>query len=382
VKNVAVFGSTGSIGINALKVIEAFPDRFKVTGLSSFSNTDILTRQIKRFRPRFATIVDAGKAKDFKRSFSAKGTSIFSGIEGLNIIASKEDVDIVVISITGFDALYPLVSAIKSKKHICLANKESIVSAGDIIMKMAKKYGVSIIPIDSEHSAMAQCIRAGGQSEIKRLFLTGSGGPLYNVGKDRFSSLTVNRVLKHPRWKMGRKITVDSATLMNKGLEIIEAHHLFNMPVEMIKLVIHPEAIIHSMCEFRDGSIIAQFGATDMKLPIQYALTYPERLKTPFKSLDFTEIKSLEFSQPDLVKYPCLSLALAAAKLGGTATAVLNAANEIAVREFLDKKIGFIKIPDIIEKVMIKHRYIESPSLTQIFEADLWAREAAKILIR
>jgi 1-deoxy-D-xylulose-5-phosphate reductoisomerase len=381
IKNVAVLGSTGSIGTNTLKVIEAFPDRFRIVGLSSFSNTYTLLKQIKKFKPSMAAVVDTKKAKDLRKILPGAGVKIFSTAEGLNEIVQNKKVDIVVMAISGYAAIYPLICAIQAGKHICLANKESLVAGGSIIMPLAKKHKVSIVPVDSEHSAIFQCIYSGAADEIKQLFLTGSGGPLHAVDKEKFSELNINQVLKHPKWKMGRKITVDSATLMNKGLEIIEAHHLFDMPVEAIKLVIHPEAIIHSMCEFRDGSIIAQMGVTDMKLPIQYALTYPERLQTPFKRLDLLKIKNLKFSQPDITKYPCLELAMAAARLGGTAAVVLNAANEIAVRAFLSGKTCFTKIPKIVEKVLLMHEYAESPTLNSIFQVDAWAREAAERLV-
>jgi len=381
IKRVAILGSTGSIGINALKIMESFLDRFQVVGLSSFSNTTILERQIRKFRPSMVAVVDPKSASDISRVFSAKALKILSGSEGLNVIAGSEKVDIVVVATAGFAAIYPLICAIKSGKHICLANKESLVSAGNIIMNLVKTHNSLLIPVDSEHSAIFQCIRSGDARQINRLFITGSGGSLHGVSKDRFSKLGIKQVLNHPKWKMGKKITVDSATLMNKGLEIIEAHHLFNVPIDRIELLIHPEAIIHSMCEFIDGSVIAQLGVTDMKLPIQYALSYPQRLETPFKKLDFSKIRNFTFMQPDRMKYPCLSLAIAAAKLGGTATAVLNAADEIAVEAFLKKQISFIKIPFIIEDVLKRHKYIESPSLGQIFEVDLWARERARALI-
>jgi 1-deoxy-D-xylulose-5-phosphate reductoisomerase len=378
IKRVAVLGSTGSIGINTLKVIEAFPDRFQITGLSSFSNTTVLESQIKKFKPLMAAVVESESASRIRKT---AGVKVLSGAQGLDVIAGSRDVDIVVVATAGASAIYPLISAIKAGKHICLANKESLVAAGGIIMGLVKRHNASIIPIDSEHSAIFQCVCSGNKGEINRLFITGSGGSLHEVSRDKFLRLGIKQVLNHPKWKMGKKITVDSATLMNKGLEIIEAHHLFGIPVESIELLIHPEAIVHSMCEFKDGSTIAQLGITDMKLPIQYALSYPERIKTPFNKLDLLNLRGLSFVRPDRLKYPCLSLAMAAAKLGGTATAVLNAADEIAVWAFLEKKIAFVKIPRIIEDVLKKHKYIEVPSLAQIFEADLWAREEAGALI-
>ncbi len=380
-KNVAILGSTGSIGINTLKVIEAFPKHFKVIGLSSFSNTSLLEKQARKFNPSYVAVVSDKKSKELDRALSKKNLKVLSGAEGLNIIASHSKVDILVVAISGAAAVYPLLAGIEAKKHICLANKESIVMAGSIIMKKVKRQGALLIPVDSEHSAIFQCINSSNISEVSQLFLTGSGGSLHRISKAHFSKLKVDQVLRHPKWKMGKKITVDSATLMNKGLEIIEAHHLFDIPIDRIKLLIHPEAVIHSMCEFVDGSVIAQLGITDMKLPIQFALTYPDRRKTPFQRLDFSKINNFSFTQPDIMKYPCLSLAMAAAKIGGTSTAVLNAADEVAVCAFLNGKIGFLKIPAIIEKVLVSHRFIESPTLDQIFESDKWAREESTRLI-
>lgn len=380
-KNVAILGSTGSIGINTLKVIEAFPEHFKVIGLSSFSNISLLEKQVRKFNPSYVTVVKPKKSKELDKALSRRNLKVLSGVEGLNIIASHNKVDILIVAISGAAAVYPLLAGIEAKKHICLANKESIVMAGNIVMKRVKKREASLIPVDSEHSAIFQCINLSSISEVSQLFLTGSGGSLHKISKAHFSKLKLGQVLKHPKWKMGKKITVDSATLMNKGLEIIEAHHLFDIPIDRIKLLIHPEAVIHSMCEFIDGSIIAQLGITDMKLPIQFALTYPDRRKTPFQRLDLSKIRNFTFTQPDSMKYPCLSLAMAAAKIGGTSTAVLNAADEVTVGAFLNGKIGFLKIPAIIEKVLVNHRYIESPTLDQIFESDKWAREESARLI-
>ena len=379
-KNVAILGSTGSIGVNALKVIDAFPDKFNVVGLSAYSNIGLLQEQIRKFKPSLVTVVNPKSAQELNKKVGSKNLKVLSAIEGLNIIAKHRKVDILIIAISGATALYPLLVGIDSKKHICLANKESIVIAGSIIMEKVNKKRIRLIPVDSEHSAIFQCINSSPNSEINQLFLTGSGGSLFKIPRAKLKGLSVADVLRHPKWKMGKKITVDSATLMNKGLEIIEAHHLFDIPIDNIKLLIHPEAIIHSMCEFIDGSVIAQLGVTDMKLPIQYALTFPERLKGCLKNLDFTSIDSLNFFQPDIQKYPCFSLALAAAKIGGTVPAVLNAADEIVVGAFLNHKIDFIKIPDIIEKVLIRHKYIEKPTLDNIFQADKWAREETRSL--
>ncbi|MFA5069410.1 MAG: 1-deoxy-D-xylulose-5-phosphate reductoisomerase [Candidatus Omnitrophota bacterium] len=382
IKRVAVLGSTGSIGINTLKVIAAFPDRFKVVALSSFSNIRLLEKQISKFRPSMAAIAGPGLASHNAGSLpSFKGVKVY-GPEGLNIIAEDSGVDIIVMAVSGFAAISPLISAIKKGRHICLANKESIVAAGDIIMGLARRYNALLIPVDSEHNAIFQCLCSGGADRIKRLYITGSGGPLLRVNAKRFSALSVRQVLNHPKWKMGKKITVDSATLMNKGLEIIEARHLFNVPIDNIKLLIHPGAVVHSMCEFVDGSIMAQLGVTDMKLPIQYALTYPDRLSTPFSRLDLFDIKNLVFMKADIQKFPCLTIALAAARLGGTATVVLNAADETAVKAFLDGRASFTRIPDIVEDVLKAHKFISDPSIEQIFEADLWAREKAGYIVK
>lgn len=380
-KNVVILGSTGSIGINTLKVIKSFPRRFRVVGLSSFSNTGLLKEQIRIFKPSLVTVVDSAKARELRKEINTRGIRFFSTEEGLNIMAVSRKADIVVVAISGASAVYPLLAAIKAKKHICLANKESVVMAGDILINEAKKKGVNLIPVDSEHNAIFQCINSSKQSKINRIYLTGSGGPLHKVAKYKFPGLSVRQVLKHPKWKMGKKITVDSATLMNKGLEMIEARHLFGISIDKIRLLIHPEAIIHSMVEFVDGAILAQLGITDMRLPIQYALTYPERVSTPLPAVDFSKIKTLSFYRPDLSKYPCLVLAMAAIKLGRSYPAVLNAADEEAVRAFLEGRIRLVKIPAVIEKVLLKHRPAGDTSLDEILQADRWAREEARSLI-
>ncbi len=381
-KNVAILGSTGSIGINALKVIESFPKDFKVTALSSLSNIKLLEKQARKFNASCAAVADHKESDKLDKALRRSNIKVLSGPESLSIIASDSRVDILVIAISGAAAVYPLIAGIEAEKHICLANKESIVMAGDIIMRKLKERSACLVPVDSEHSAIFQCIKSRKIKEVNRLFLTGSGGPLHKVSKSDFSKLKVRQVLRHPKWKMGKKITVDSATLINKGLEIIEAHHLFGIPVDRIKLLIHPEALVHSMCEFIDGSIIAQLGVTDMKLPIQFALTYPDRRETRFGRLDFSKKMNLRFAEPDIMKYPCFSLAMAAAKLGGTSTTALNAADEAAVKAFLGKKIAFTKIPEVIEKVLVKHKYIESPTLDEIFECDKWARQQAARIIQ
>ena len=381
-KRVAILGSTGSVGVNTLKVLEALKDGFSVEALSAFENTKLLAEQIRQFKPKAVAVVNSKKIADLKKRVSLNNIKVFTSPIGIEILAGLKRVDIVVMAVSGACALNPLMSAIKARKTICLANKEAVVMAGDIIMRTVKNYKATIIPVDSEHSAIFQCLRQNGdRASLSRIYLTGSGGPLRNIPKAKFSSLKTSTILKHPRWNMGPKISVDSATLMNKGLEIIEAKHLFGMPANKIKVLIHPEAIIHSMVEFTDGTILAQIGATDMRLHIQYALTFPNRSANSLVTLDFNKIRQLNFHQPQLDKFPCLYLANAACKLGGTYPAVINAADEKAVYAYLDKKIKFTEIPKIIEKVLLRHRSIADPLLRDIFAADAWAREETEALI-
>jgi len=381
-KTVAILGSTGSIGINTLKVLESLKDNFRVEALSTFENTKLLAEQIRRFKPKAVTVVNPKKVSDLKKRVSISNIKVFSTPIGLEILAESKRVDIVVMAISGAGALSPLLAAIRANKKICLANKEALIMAGNIIMRMADRYKSPIIPVDSEHSAIFQCLRQSHDgASLNRIYLTGSGGPLRNVPKAKFSTLSMSSILKHPKWSMGPKITVDSATLMNKGLEVIEAKHLFKIAANKIKVLIHPEAIIHSMVEFSDGTILAQMAAADMRLPIQYALTFPKRATNALVTLDFNRIGQLNFYQPELDKFPCLYLANVACKLGGTYPAVLSAADEESVYAYLNKKIKFTDIPKIIEKVLLKHRYIAEPVLADIFAADGWAREKAKALM-
>jgi len=382
IKRVAILGSTGSVGVNTLKVLESLQDDFSVEALSTYGNTKVLAEQIKRFKPKAVAVVDSKKILDLKKRVSLGSTKVFSTLTGVEILAESKRVDVVMLAISGGSALSPLIAAIRAGKRICLANKEALVMAGAIIMRMVKKYNASIIPVDSEHSAIFQCIRnTDDRKALNKIYLTGSGGPLKDVPKNEFSKLSVKKVLKHPKWKMGPKITVDSATLMNKGLEVIEAKHLFQLPANKIKVLIHPEAIVHSMVEFTDGAILAHMGATDMRLPIQYALGFPKRADKPLISLDFSKAKCLNFYKPNYKKFPCLGLANLACKLGGTYPAVINAADEGVVYAYLKHKIKFTDIPKIIEKVLLKHKYIGEPLLSDIFGADIWAREKTKALI-
>ena len=377
-KRVAILGSSGSIGITALKVIKQYPREFTLEALAVNKNIDFLKRQIAEFRPRKIAVGDEEAGKKIKK---IGARDIHYGIEGLNKIAADKDVDIVVIGLSGSVALHPLLAAIRADKHIALANKEALVMAGSIIMSELKKSKARLIPVDSEQSAIFQCLEGKPRDELRRLYLTASGGALYDVARENFKYLKKKDILNHPRWKMGRKITVDSATLMNKGLEVIEARWLFDVEVRNIEVLIHRQAIIHSMVEFVDGSVLAQLGVTDMSLPIQYALTYPRRLSNPKNHLDFFSIESLTFDKVDNKKFPCLDFAYQAARDAGTAPAVMNAVNEEVVSAFLDQRIGFTLIPKIIEKILSKHKTLKNPNLPAILEADTWARQEARELI-
>jgi 1-deoxy-D-xylulose-5-phosphate reductoisomerase len=358
-KNIAILGSTGSIGRNAIDVILNFPDKFKVTYLAVNKNIELLFEQVKLLKPKGVAIYDKKRAEEFSKLVNGQ-VEVLSGEEGLLEIVSRDDVDIVLNSLVGFSGLKPTIRAIESKKRIALANKETLVVAGEIIKKLINENDVQLIPVDSEHNAIFQCLVGERISNVNKLILTASGGPFLNKDKSELENVSVEEALKHPNWKMGNKITIDSATLMNKGLEVIEAHWLFGLPVEKIKVVIHPQSIIHSMVEFVDGSIKAQLGVPDMKIPIQYALTYPDRVKASYGELDFTKIGQFTFLEPDLEKFECLKIAYEVAKLGGTYPTVLNAANEIAVDLFLNRKIKFTEIPKII-----KNRLMHiNPSLT------------------
>jgi 1-deoxy-D-xylulose-5-phosphate reductoisomerase len=379
-KRVVVLGSTGSIGVNTLKVIQDHPQEFQVVGLAARNNAELLAQQIRIFRPTKAAIHNPSSAKRLKDLLGVGAPEILVGEEGVEALAAMEGADFVVVAITGAAALKPTLSAISKGRAIGLANKETLVMAGELVMREAKQRGAVILPIDSEHSAIFQCLQGHSRDEVRRILLTSSGGPLRDVPKDRFGQMTKAQILDHPRWKMGPKITVDSATMMNKGLEVIEARWLFGIPVEKIEVVIHPEAIVHSMVEFIDGSILAQLGVTDMRLPIQYALTYPRRLESSVGALDLVGLKSLTFERVD-PKFPCVGFGYQAARSSGTAPAVLNAANEAAVAAFLSDSLEFQRIPQMIESVLGKHRPTPNPTLAQILEADAWAHEQVESVL-
>ncbi|HBR15195.1 MAG TPA: 1-deoxy-D-xylulose-5-phosphate reductoisomerase [Candidatus Omnitrophica bacterium] len=376
-KRVVILGSTGSIGINTLKVIDRFPGKFQIVGLTAYNNVQLLEKQINKYKPPFVA-VRPERMEDLKQRINTRVTKILNVEKELEKVVTLKSVDIVVIAMRGSEALAPFLIALRAGKMVAPANKEALVMAGDIIMRESHRYKAPIIPIDSEQSAIFQCLEGNKHHELKKIHLTASGGALLDVPQERFDRLSIKQILRHPRWSMGQKITVDSATLMNKGFEVIEAKWLFDLDVQDIQVVIHPEAIIHSMVEFVDGSIIAQMGVTDMCLPIQYALTYPQRLGSGLKSLDFFQIKQLTFRKPDFDKFPCLSLAIYAARRGGTLPCVLNAADEEAVGAFLQKRISFTEIYKIVEGIVMKHTIGKNPDLEEILDADRWAREKTR----
>ncbi|MFA5096573.1 MAG: 1-deoxy-D-xylulose-5-phosphate reductoisomerase [Candidatus Omnitrophota bacterium] len=375
-KNIAILGSTGSIGESALNVIRAFPGRFRVVALSANADIGRLSRQIREFKPASVCVNDKVRAAVLAKKLKP-GIRLFTGVDGLEELVRDKKIDQVIFGISGSGALAPLLSAVKSGKAIALANKEALVMAGPLIMAASRKHKAGIIPVDSEQSAIWQCLHGEERAALKHIYLTASGGPLRRVSRRSLKTISLRQVLRHPRWKMGRKITVDSATLMNKGLELLEAMFLFGVPSSRIRVLVHPEALIHSMVEFIDGVVIAQLSVTDMRVPIQYALTYPERLKSSLQGIDFCRTGALTFEKPDLGKFPCLALAYEAADKLGTLPCVLNAANEVAVGAFLKEKLRFIDIAKVVEKVMRSHKNEPRPGLAEIREADNWARGMA-----
>ncbi len=361
----AVLGSTGSIGQQTLEVVRALPERFRIVGLAAGKNIDLLAKQIREFQPRFVHYQD-------KIAHPPSGEYELLSLEE---IACHPEVDIVVVATSGKSGLSPTLAAVKAGKKIALANKESLVMAGEIITSAAKQNAAEILPVDSEHSAIWQCLKGEAQPAA-RIILTASGGPFHHYSSAQLESVTVEQALGHPSWQMGKKVTIDSATLMNKGLEVIEAHWLFNMPFDNITVVIHPQSIVHSMVEFIDGSVKAQLSHPDMRLPIQYALSYPQRLANPqLPHLDWSRNNHLTFEQPDFDTFPCLRLAIEAGKKGGTYPAVVCAADEVAVELFLSQRIKFVDIAHYLEKVLERHQAVTCPTLDEIMTADAWARE-------
>lgn len=376
-KKIAILGSTGSIGTSALDVVRNFPELYEVSFLTANSRTDDLEKQIKEFKPGAVVIKDKLAAEVFKSNTDFKGI-ILAGEEGLIEATKNFDYDILLSSLVGFAGLEPTIEAIKRGKRIALANKETLVAAGEIVVDLADKYNSEIIPVDSEHSAIFQCLVGEKTEDISKIILTASGGPFLNTEYENLKNVTVKEALNHPNWSMGAKITIDSASMMNKGLEVIEAHWLFRMGKDKIDVVVHPQSIVHSMIEFIDGSIKAQLSLPDMKLPIQYALSYPERLNKSYTDTNFSSIKNLTFFEPDFKKFECLKLAFDVMEQGGAAPCILNAANEIAVEKFLEGKINFLQIPDVIKSALYRIENYSDPELESIIECDRLTRELLK----
>jgi 1-deoxy-D-xylulose-5-phosphate reductoisomerase len=382
-KRLAILGSTGSIGVNTLEIVEQFREEFEVLTLAAGTNLAVLREQVKRFKPRLVSVLNRDLAQELQEDLRGEDVEVVFGEEGLIRAATFPEVELVVSAVVGSIGLLPLLAAIEEEKDIALANKESIVMAGEIIVKKAKEKGVAILPIDSEHSAIFQALggKTGGEG-IKRIILTASGGPFYTFPVEALQAVSPQEALAHPVWEMGAKISVDSATMMNKGLEVIEAHWFFHVPPERIEIVIHPQGIIHSLVEYVDSSIIAQLSVPDMRIPIAYALSYPQRLATGLPGLNLAELNHLTFDPPDFEKFPSLKLAYEALERGGTLPAVLNAANEVAVEAFLQGKIGFSHIPQVVSATMNGHKTTPLRGVEDALEADHWAKEKALDSIR
>ena len=378
-KKILILGSTGSIGINTLNVIRKFPGKFKISALTVNKRIDLLEPQIEEFKPDLVVVHNRVLAEELKSKINGK-CEVLSGKESLLYVAANTDYDILVGAMVGFAGLAPTIEAIKRGKRIALANKETLVVAGELVTELCDKHNAEIIPVDSEHSAIYQCLVGERKNQVNKLILTASGGPFLNTNKETFSNVTVQEALNHPNWNMGNKITIDSASMMNKGLEVIEAHWLFGIPKSKIEVIIHPQSIIHSMVELIDGSIKAQLGLPDMKLPIQYAISFPERLVNDFPRVSLQKISNLTFLEPDLNKFECLKIAYDVLEAGGIAPCILNAANEIAVERFLNGQIKFSYIPTIINKALDKFENHKQPDLDMIFEYDQLTREFAKSL--
>ncbi len=377
-KKIVILGSTGSIGKNSLDIIAKFPDLFTVIGLTAGRNAALLMEQIQLFHPEIVAVSDEKTYRELRESFGRNtAPEIRFGIDGISSTASMPGADIVISAIVGAAGLLPTLAAIRSGKTVALANKETLVMAGDLALSEVRNHGTTLLPVDSEHSAIFQCMQGYEKSSVKKIILTASGGPFIGKTREELETASPGSALKHPNWSMGQKISIDSATLMNKGLEVIEAFHLFGLPLDKIDVLIHPQSIIHSIVEFTDGSYMAQLSQPDMRGPIAYALSYPERLGSVMKPLAWDRLPGLTFQKPDTATFSCLSFAYAALQEGGTLPAVLNASNEIAVRAFLDGIIGFNKIPAIIKKVMESHKIQPADDIAVILEADRWAREEA-----
>jgi 1-deoxy-D-xylulose-5-phosphate reductoisomerase len=379
---ITLLGSTGSIGTQTLDLVAQYPERFRVVGLSSHSNVTLLAEQVRRFRPQIVAIGREELLPELRSLLSGLRPlpELVSGMEGLCQVAAHPEAQRVVAGIVGCAGLLPTLAAIRAGKDIALANKETLVAGGPVVLPLVQKHGVKLIPVDSEHSAIFQCLQGVPAGSLRRIWLTASGGAFRDWPVEKLNQATLADALKHPNWVMGRKITIDSATLMNKGLEVIEAHWLFGLDYDQIEILIHPQSIVHSLVELADTSVLAQLGWPDMHLPILYGLSWPERLSTSWEPLDLVKLGSLTFRAPDHRKYPCLQLAYAAGRAGGTLPAVLNAANEAAVNLFLQERIRFLDIPRLLEQVCERHQVIANPSLEDILAVDAWARQQVELL--
>lgn len=378
-KRISILGSTGSIGVQTLDVISRYPDRFRVTGLAAGTNIDLLRRQIRAFRPAKVSVATKELADRLAAEIT-DGTEVVFGDEGLAEIAAGTDADMVVTAVVGSVGIQPTLAAIEAGKTILIANKETLVAAGHLVTRLAREKQVELIPVDSEHSAIFQCLKGEPSRSVSRIVLTASGGAFRDRTREQLEHVTAQEALKHPNWSMGAKVTIDTATMVNKGLEVMEAHWLFGVPYEQIQVLIHPESIVHSFVEFADRSVIAQMGNPDMRLPIQYALTYPERWVSPAAPLDLASVGTLHFQEMDFQRFPCLRMAYECGKTGGTAPAVFNAANEVAVSRFLKGEIPFLDIERILERTLEKHQAVPDPGLEEVLAADRWARQEASAL--
>lgn len=382
-KKLTILGSTGSIGTQTLDVVRKNRDKFEVIAISANRSVDLLFEQIIEFKPKYVAVYDKESAEKLKNLIPKYiYIEVLDSMEGLVKISTLDEVDVVLTAVVGMIGLIPTIKAIEHKKDIALANKETLVTAGEIVMKAARENGVNILPVDSEHSAIFQCLNGENKKQVNKLILTASGGPFRGKTREELINVTKREALKHPNWSMGQKITIDSSTLMNKGLEVIEAKWLFDMDYEDIDVVVHPQSIIHSMVEYIDTSIIAQLSMPDMRLAIEYALMYPDRIKSDFERIDFRKINKLTFEEPDMNTFPCLKLAYEALKEGKTYLTVLNASNEVLVESFLKGKIGFYDIPYYIEKSLDEHNSISNPTLQDILEVDIWTRNYMKNLLK
>lgn len=377
-KRITLLGSTGSIGTQTLDIVAEYPEKFQVVGMTAGGNIELFAQQIRKFQPEIVAIAKESKLSELKEAIAdlAIKPIMLAGAEGVETVAAYGDSEAVVTGIVGCAGLLPTIAAIKAGKNIALANKETLIAGGEVVVPLVKKHGVKLLPADSEHSAIFQCLQGVPEGGLRRIILTASGGAFRDRPTEELASVTVADALKHPNWAMGKKITIDSATLMNKGLEVIEAHYLFGVDYNKIEIVIHPQSIIHSLIELEDTSVLAQLGIPDMRLPLLYSLSYPDRIPTQWERLDLVKCGTLTFRAPDHQKYPCMELAYAAGRAGGTMPAVLNAANEQVVELFLQERVRYVQIADLIKHVCDRHNLISKPELEDILEADKWARNA------